>query len=97
MAQRAKRKTEQAGRQAAQDEAQVRAREERGVRVARRKAEDDSGMRAGEELRRAAEVVKSRAEEATKEAEASETLETAHAEGYRMLTLTWLPELLVEE
>ena len=31
------------------------------------------------------------------EAEASETLETAHAEGYRMLTLTWLPELLVEE
>lgn len=29
------------------------------------------------------------------EAEATETVETLHAEGYRMLTLTWLPEHLI--
>lgn len=30
------------------------------------------------------------------EAEAAETMETGHAVGYRMLTLTWRPELLLE-
>lgn len=29
------------------------------------------------------------------EAEATETMETQHAVGYRMLTLTWLPEHLI--